>query len=196
MRKTFLILSLVAVTLFTSASDVFAQRRGGGGRRGGVSVRVGGGYYGAPYYYGGRGYYYGSPYYSGSPYYYDSGYYYSPSYSYSTPTYVAPDTVVQAPPAEIRQSSYSDPSGATITVLVPAADAQVWFNDTATAQRGMERIFQTPSLQFSGTYTVRATWTENGRTMNQQRQVQVQPGQSVTVDFRGSPAERLPTPKS
>jgi len=178
MRKPLLILSLVAVTLFASASDVFAQR---GGRRGGVSISVGSGYYGSPYYYGGRSYY-------GSPYYYGNRYY------YSTPTYVYPETVV-VPAPEVRQSAYLEPNVATITVLVPNANAQVWFDDALTAQRGLERTFHTPALQASGSYNIRASWTENGRTMNTQRAVQVQPGQSVTVDFRGARPENLPAPK-
>jgi uncharacterized protein (TIGR03000 family) len=192
MRKTICILSLVAVTLVASASDVFAQRRGGGGggggRRGGVSIGIGGGYYGSPYGYGGRGYYYGSPYYDGG-----SSYSYAPDY-YATPYY--PNVVTQAPSTEIRQSFYADPNSATITVIVPNADAQVWFDDSPTSQRGTERMFHTPTLQRSGTYTIKARWTENGRTVDQQRQVQVQPGQSAIVNFRNNATETLPSPKN
>jgi len=200
MRKTFLIFSLVAVTLVASSSEVFAQRGrvGVGGGRGGVSIGVGSGYYGSGYY--GSPYYsgyYGSPYYnSGRGYYGSRGYYYAPSYYYeSAPSYYYSDSVTQVPPSEIRQASYSDPSTASITVLVPAADAQVWFNDAPTSQRGMERLFHTPSLQQGGTYTIKARWTENGRTMDQLRQVQVQPGQSITVNFRNNPGENLPIPR-
>jgi uncharacterized protein (TIGR03000 family) len=185
MRKILVILGLVAFTVLASANDAFAQRRGGGGR-GGVSVRIGGGYYGAPYYryYGGRYYY--APYYGG-PYYY--------SYGYSAPDYYYPPVVTQAP--EIRQSLYVEPTEqvATVTVMVPNADAQVWFDNASTAQRGMQRTFHSPPLQ-SGTYTytIKARWTENGQTRDQQREVQVQPGQTVTVDFRGNAGETLPTP--
>jgi uncharacterized protein (TIGR03000 family) len=175
MRKTLLIIGLVAITLLAAANDVFAQRRGG--RRGGVSIGVGiGGYYGSPYYYG-RGYY---------PYSY--GYAYAPGYYY-------PDSVAQVPATDYRQSFYSDPNVATLTILVPNPDAQVWFDDAPTAQRGMERSFHTTALQQAGTYTIKARWTENGRTVNQDRRVRVQPGQSVMVDFRASPAERLPSPR-
>jgi len=184
MRKTICILSLVAITVLASASDVFAQRVrvGVGGRRGGVSVNVGRGYYGGYYdnrYYGG---YYRTPYYYGNRYYYTNpGYYYS-------------DFAVQLPPTEIRQSFYSDPNVATITVIVPNPDAQVWFDDAATSQRGMERLFHTPALQQTGTYSIKARWTENGRTVYQERQVQVQPGQSVTVNFQANFGERLSSP--
>jgi len=186
MRKAALIFSLVAVVLFASASDAFAQRRGGyrGGRGGGgagVSIGIGG-------YYGG---YYGWPNYSGR-----SNFYSSPSYYYrSAPVEYYADPVVQIPATEIRQSSYTDPNVATITVLVPNVDAEVWFDGSPTTQRGMERMFHSPGLQQGGFYTIRARWNENGRAMDQQRQVQVQPGQSVTVNFRGPPSEKLTAPR-
>jgi uncharacterized protein (TIGR03000 family) len=199
MRKTSLILGLVAATLFMAANDVCAQR-GGGGRRGGSSYGGGRGSYGSSSYYGGRGYspYYSSGYYGGyglgygygsSPYYSSS--YYAPQY-YSTPDYSYSNSVVQVPPVEIRQSSYSDANSATMTVMVPNADAQIWVDDTPTAQRGMERIFHTPALQQAGVYTLKARWMEGGRAVDQQRSVRVQPGQSVMVDFR---SEKLSTPR-
>jgi len=194
MRKPALILSLVAVLLLATASDAFAQRRGGGGRynggrggRGGnwgwsnpsigLSIGVGGGYYGTRGYYGGRGYYYDSPYY------YES----APVYS---------DSVTQIPATEARPSFYSDPNSATMMVLVPNADAEVWFDGAPTTQRGMERMFNTPALQQAGFYTIRARWNENGRAVDQQRQVRVQPGQSITVDFRVPASEKIPVPRT
>jgi uncharacterized protein (TIGR03000 family) len=188
MRRTLLILSLVAITLLTATNDAFAQRRGGGGGRGGgrgggVSIRVGPGYYGPSYY--GRGGYY--PYYYGR--YYDRGYsYYTPDYYYSE------DPVTQLPATDYRQSFYSDPSSATITVLVPNQDAQVWFDDAPTSQRGMQRVFHTPGLQQAGAYTIKVSWTDNGRRTDRQRRVQVQPGQTVTMDFRTDAGETVPAP--
>jgi len=192
MRKTFLILGLVAITMMAAANDAFAQRFRIGGRRGGVGIDYGPGY--------------SSPYYGGSPYsgdrysygpYSGRGYYYPDSYL--GPNYY-PDAVTQIP-ADNRQSFYSDPNSATITVRVPNADAQVWFDDKPTAQRGMERMFQTPGLQSGGTYTIKARWMEDGRTIDQQRQVQVQPGRTITVDFHRDQAppktpagEKLPSP--
>jgi uncharacterized protein (TIGR03000 family) len=184
MRRTLLILSLVAITLLAATNDAFAQRRGGGGGRGGgVSIRVGPGYYGPSYY--GRGGYY--PYYYGR--YYDRGYYY-----YTPDYYFSEDPVTQLPATDYRQSFYSDPSSATITVLVPNQDAQVWFDDAPTSQRGMERVFHTPGLQQAGAYTIKVSWTDNGRRTDRQRRVQVQPGQTVTLDFRSDPGETVPAP--
>ena len=184
MRKTIFILGLVAATWLATTNDASAQRvRFGGGR--GVSVDFGGrgGGWGGRNYGWGNGYYGGRSYYgSYYPRYYGNAYY--PSYYYSTPTYYYSDPVAQVPATEYRQSFYSDPSSSTITVLLPSADAQVWFDDSPTTQRGMERIFHTPSLQQAGTYSIKARWTEGGRTVDRQRDVQVQPGQPVTVNFR------------
>ena len=96
------------------------------------------------------------------------------------------------PSTDHRQSFSSDPGSATITVLVANQDAQVWLGDAPTTQRGMERVFHTHGLLQTATYMIKARWTDNGRTFDQQRLVQVQPGQSVLVDFRATPGEKLP----
>jgi len=205
MRKAILILGLVAATCLAATNDASAQLLRGRGI--GIGRGYGGGYYGSGFgnYYGsgygnyfgsgfgnyyGNGYYnsgYYPNYYSGSyPSYYGSSYYgnsYSPGYYSSTPMYYS-NPVVQASGTDYRQSFTTDPNVSTLTVRVPNADAQVWFDDTATMQRGMERVFHTPPLQQAGTYTIKARWTDNGRTVDQQRTVQVQPGQSTVVDFR------------
>src|ERR1019366_6596927 len=149
MRRTLLVLSLALATMTMLANDASAQSRGG--RGGSYSGRGygGGGYgYGRGYGYGGigigvgvwPGYYYSNP-----------GYYAAPSnYYYSNP-------VVQVPPAEIRQSFYSEPAASnqtvTVTVLVPTADAPVWFNGAATTQQGMQRVFSSPPLDQGFSYT-------------------------------------------
>lgn len=188
MRKMFLILSVAVLALTLTASDAFAQR---GGRGGGGGGRGGGrgGYYGGGF---GRGYY-GGGFYGGfyAPYGYGYGYdaypYYGSGYYDSGPTYY-PAPIAQNPSADASQSFYADPNVATVTVLVPNADAQIWFDDAPTSQRGMQRSFTTAPLQKAGTYSIKARW--NGAT--QERQVRVQPGQSVTVDFR---SEGVPPPQ-
>jgi uncharacterized protein (TIGR03000 family) len=166
--------------------------------------------YGSSYpYYGGVGYY-GSSYYmpytssvpgyystpsymSSTPYYYTTPYYYSyPSSYYSSyPSYYYSSPSVAMQSTGYRDSSYYDPNVVHMTVYVPNPDAQVWFDDVPTMQRGTERFFHTPPLQQGGTYTIKARWTEGNRTVDQQRRLQVQPGQSSTVDFR---REDVPTP--
>jgi len=251
MKKTLLMLGLVAVSAGFVASEAAAQFRGGRGGRGGsgFSIGIGNGYSGISYgsgyggygngyggygngfygngyggygrgygygngYYGnglninlGSGYYgsgyggnyygsgYGGNYYGGSPYYSSGGLYYDYSPSYSTPTYsYGPEYYsAQAPSMNTQQSFYNDPNSATLTVMLPVADAQVWFDDTPTSQRGMERSFHTPALQQPGTYTIKARWNDNGRTVDQQRKITVRPGQSVMVDFR---SERVTNPNT
>jgi uncharacterized protein (TIGR03000 family) len=208
MRKIVLIVGVAMLAVVLSADDAFAQR-GRGGRGGGY---YGGGYYGRGNYGGnyGRGYYhdgfyggwgyplgfgygYGGYYYpsynSGSAYYpyYDSTYYDLGS------SYYLPNTYAQAPMTQSRQSFYSDPNAATINVMVPNADAKIWFDGTPTQQSGMERTFVT-SLQQAGAYTVKARWDSANGPVTQERQVRVQPGQMATVDFR-SEGVTSPRPK-
>jgi uncharacterized protein (TIGR03000 family) len=203
MRKTMLILSLAGLTVLAGASDAFAQRRGYSGGRGGASINVGRSGYNAPYrYYGG----------GASPYrYYGGGLGYSPFYLglglgiaqsayYATPNYYAAPTYV-VPMAQVRDSFYAAPvavqQSVNIAVLVPAADAQVWFENRLTAQNGMERLFHSPPLDpsHSYTYTIKARWMENGQAVIRERQVNVQSGQNVTVNFRESAREIVPLPK-
>jgi uncharacterized protein (TIGR03000 family) len=199
MRQTLVTLGLVAVLLMTAANDAFAQRGGARGwGRGGWGNN--GYYYGRNNGYWGRGGVYigiggwGSGYYGGGYYpYYSDGYYYS-SPDYVTSDYY-PAPVVQVPAPDSQTSYYSDPNAATITVVVPNPNAEVWFDDVATAQRGNERSFTTPSLQKAGTYTIKARWTDRGRTINQERHIRVQPGQAVMVDFRAENLAPPPAPK-
>ena len=100
--------------------------------------------------------------------------------------------MTQLPATDYRESFSSAPDSATITVLVPNQDAQVWLGDAPTTQRGMERMFHTHRLLQVATYLIRARWTDNGRTVEHQRLVKVRPGQSLVVDFRSTPAQELP----
>jgi uncharacterized protein (TIGR02246 family) len=71
-----------------------------------------------------------------------------------------------------------------ITIAVPP-DAEVFFDGTATTQRGSERRFVSPPLEIGRKYeyAIRANWTENGRTVRQTRKVSVTGGDAVRVDF-------------
>lgn len=194
MRKALLILSLVVVTALASAGTASAQRRG----------YVGWG--SAPYYYGGTGYY-SQSYYGDRGYYPGYGYSYAPGYYQTTPNYaVNPPSYYYAAPSvqtsmtRVDQSYYSGPQAAQqsviLTVVVPTADAQVWFGDTATTQQGTQRLFQSPALEpgknFS--YTIKARWMDNGQVVDRERKLSVQAGQRVTVNFRDTAAEPAPAP--
>jgi uncharacterized protein (TIGR03000 family) len=211
-KKATLGIGLAAALLVTvNAAD--AQRRGGrsssGGTWGGSNWNDGssfgiytpgfgystgygqtGVYIGSPSYYGGYGQY-GRPrrgYYGG---------FNEPYYTYSQPNYIYSEPYNTT---EGYSDQYSDgPAYASqgqgqrlrddevmIRVLAPNANAQIMFNHHATKQTGMERVFVTtlPERNKDFTYTVRATWTEDGREMKRERKVKVRAGQPVTVDLR------------
>lgn len=216
-RKSYLAVAVLGLaSLLVVADTAHAQRRGGGGGggRGNSGWNSGWGNYGGGYggyrgynnnyynnnnnwyryvapfvgggYYGGYGNnYYGSPYTSGYRYssYPSTSYYYTPSQSYSN----------------VEQSS--PPNNAEIRVIVPDSQTRVWFDGNPTQQTGTERWFYTPTLQANAnnSYRVRASWMQNGREVVQERVVNVNPGQSVTVEFnqgvaQSSPQDPLPTP--
>jgi len=79
-----------------------------------------------------------------------------------------------------------DPTHGTVTVLVPAADAEVWFEETPLPQTGKERTFKTPSLNDNNTHTykVKARWTANGKPVEKVIPVNVKAGEAATADFR------------
>jgi len=91
----------------------------------------------------------------------------------------------------IVQSSYStssmpsDPNAVTFTVRVPNANAEVWFDNHKTQQRGMERSFTSENLtpKYDYTYHIRAKWMENGRPVERTRDITVRAGQQQVVDF-------------
>jgi uncharacterized protein (TIGR03000 family) len=194
MRKMLLVLSVAGLTVLVSASDAFAQFGVFGLRsRPLVSIDLGdGGYYSPFGYYGGPGY---------GPYYRGYGYGYAPRYNdgpleYSNYSRLAP----LAPTTQVRQSNYPAPATAHeavgLKVLVPTADAKVWFENQETSQQGMERLFESPPLKPNQhfTYNIKARWTENGKTVNHERRVHVLAGQNITVNFRENPRESIAAP--
>ncbi len=72
---------------------------------------------------------------------------------------------------------------ANIEVILPDPQARVWFDGTLTRETGTDRQFTTPSLTTSGTYRIRASWTEAGREVIQEKVVNVTPNQTTVVDF-------------
>ena len=87
---------------------------------------------------------------------------------------------------------------AYITVKVPTTDAQVWFAGTTTEATGTERLFNSPVLEAGKTfkYAIKASWTIDGKTKEQTRDVEFQAGQSTTVDFRVAQSENVPQSES
>jgi uncharacterized protein (TIGR03000 family) len=161
--------------------------------------------WGSPYYWTYRpNSYFGPSYFSSPGYVYTSPGYPAPAYTmppfytYSTPGYSTVPVYGYATngtesstqsstqsSTSARTSFYQDPNSANVTIFVPNTDAEIWFDGTQTKQRGFERNFHTPPLP-AGTsyYTIRARWDDGITAVDQERKVEVFPGQSVTVDFR------------
>ena len=98
-------------------------------------------------------------------------------------------------PPEIPPAAYVEaavPAGvAIITIQVPP-DAQVWFDKTRTAQLGTLRRYATPALAAGvSPYRLRVVWTADAKPIEQTRQIDVRPGDRLTVSFLG---ETIPVP--
>ena len=87
-------------------------------------------------------------------------------------------------PSLYRRPSTPTITSARVTVRLPD-DARLWFENTPTKSTGAVREFSspplTPGMQYA--YTVRATWTDNGKEVTQMQHVAVTAGTKVTVDF-------------
>jgi uncharacterized protein (TIGR03000 family) len=75
---------------------------------------------------------------------------------------------------------------ATIRVQLTDAKARVSFEDATTEQTGRDRVFASPPLDptKSYTYKVRVTWMEDGHEMTKTKEIKVQAGREAVVDFR------------
>jgi len=154
--------------------------------------------WGYPYYGGYYGGYYSTPYYSVSDYYSPgSTYYSSPNYYYQQFTYNAvPQSGYYGNVDNSTVQQQLDPNAADFTVMVPDPNAQIWFENYQTQQRGTLREFESAPLQRGKSYTfqIHARFNKNGHMVDQVRNVPAQAGQHVTVDFnQANPnAEQLP----
>jgi uncharacterized protein (TIGR03000 family) len=182
--------------LLLAPAMAHAQRRGGGGWQGGNYGYMPGygqsyGNYG-PGYGSGYGYNpgYGSsgytvPQWTGqtNPYAYGR-YNMVPGYNYSLPS---SGSVVLGQQSGVTQAMYqSGNAPARVLVIVPAADAQVFFGETSTQQTGTAmREFVSPPLepnkQFQ--YEIRAQWKQGDQTKEEKKTVDVQAGSRVVVNF-------------
>jgi uncharacterized protein (TIGR03000 family) len=102
---------------------------------------------------------------------------------HTTPEYFAAPAPVDLAPV---------PAGAVATSAAPAvvavhlpADAELWFDGSATGQTGSDRTFTSPPLPSGKAfhYAVRARWTEGGKRVEQFQMVTVQAGQQARATF-------------
>ena len=203
--KSFAVLALTAAVVLglpdTSQAQIFRWGpgwRGDGGWYDGRSSY----YYTASYPYADsfvsdRGYYpYGYTYSSSRPWFNRFGSRYT---YYSTPTFYTQ----QMPGGYTYQSAYPSPEvvnrmpdpGLSVlaAVRVPTPDTQLWIEGKEMSSGGILRTFISPPLE-SGkdyTYTIRASWTENGKAVDRTQVVDVKAGKRVAVDFtEGQPGRQ------
>jgi uncharacterized protein (TIGR03000 family) len=211
-----------ALVLTPATSEAQRGRGGSGGRGGGGNWNRGGGNwnrgggdwnrgwnnngwawglggFGLGYALGSYGGYYGS-----SPYYYGSDWS-QPYYSYDTSNmYYQQPNNAQVPSSGYYGTAdaggyYQQPANqntADFTVRVPDPNAQIWFQNYQTQQRGTVREFESSTLQPGQPYTfhIRARFMQNGQPVDLTRDVQAQAGQHVNVDFinvQGQPANQF-----
>ena len=101
--------------------------------------------------------------------------------------------VAVVPGSNLLQNNLGTPAayGATsaqaahVEVVLPSADAQVWFQGKKTKRSGKVREFESPPLTpgASYAYQVRATWMDGDEPVTQTRTIPVRAGERVRVDF-------------
>lgn len=108
--------------------------------------------------------------------------------TYDVYPYTAPHAVfdpVAQPFTPPMPAAVTQDSSAYVRVLVPDAQAKVWFDGALTTTTGTERLYHTAPLAPGGSYTyrIRAAWTAKGQEMIQELVVSVAPGRTTVADF-------------
>lgn len=214
MRKQLGIAVLLAATALVLLPETGFARRGRFWRGGYGYGSMYQGYYPGSYYPGGfiSGSYYPSVYYSGS--YTTSGYYpgaynfgssyprgyypgavypagYTTSAPRPTPPYLPPVTG-SSPVA--RQAAYTaDSNAAVMKVRVPAPNAKLWVDGEPTTSTGLTRRLVSPPLKPGKdyTYTLKVSWSQDGREQTRTKAVDVHAGSLVDVNL-ANPVSRPP----
>jgi uncharacterized protein (TIGR03000 family) len=186
-RYAFLGAVVLSCALTLATTESAQAQRFGFGVGVGFGPRVGFGWGVGRYYY--PGYYsgYGYPGYYGYSY---PGYYYAPSYA------AAPPYVVASAPVYTRPSFYyADPAANLSTprvldsgrlqIFLPDANAQVWIEGQRTQTTGANRVYQSPTLTRGKpyTYTVKATWMQDGKEVTDERTVPISADSTAVIDF-------------
>ncbi len=187
--------------LLVAAEIASAQVRVGVGRGGvgvatpGASFQYGRGYYPGGFYPGGYypGNYYGrnSWYYGGSPWYNNypsTSFYYTPRYYSGPSNYITNPGWINYSGDYMNQPTYdsrTNDNQIALRINVPDPQARVLIEGQPTRQMGTVRTYVSPPLQPGNTYsyTVRASWMDNGREMSEEKKLEGQPGQEITFNF-------------
>jgi uncharacterized protein (TIGR03000 family) len=93
----------------------------------------------------------------------------------------------------LPEKNAGDESNSVVLVAHLPEDAQIWFDDTPTQQRGMLRKFVSPPLTpgRSYTYMVRVAWREEGRWADQVHSLSVHAGDLQCIDIIPSASETV-----
>jgi len=113
-----------------------------------------------------------------------------PGYAYASPPTVSGGNLSTVPSS--ADLNYTPADAAMLRIRVPAVRARVTVNGRAISPIGNVRYYVTPTLSPGQTYsyTVRASWTRDGRTVTRQRTVRAQRGRTVVVDFTAPAPKR------
>jgi uncharacterized protein (TIGR03000 family) len=79
-------------------------------------------------------------------------------------------------------NSHSSASGLARVVVKLPAEAELWFDDFKTTQRGTYREFIAP-INSSSDYTLSVRWQTRGAELTRSERVHLLPGQSLTANF-------------
>jgi uncharacterized protein (TIGR03000 family) len=107
------------------------------------------------------------------------------------------------PSPQVPAQDEVPPADAALVIVKLPPEAELWFDETRTAQDGGYRRFVTPPLEAGShqVYTLRVRWHIKGADLTRVERVRVEPGKSVTVNFltvdswTGVRAETLPLPR-
>jgi len=77
----------------------------------------------------------------------------------------------------------------TIEVIVPEPGARVWLQGKETTSQGTRRRYESPLLDvgFTYSYYVKAAWGDDSGPQTVEREVWIEPGAFVTIDFTQAP---------
>src|SRR5579862_1253024 len=102
----------------------------------------------------------------------------------SRSNYVSPAPVINQQALYPSEES-TNPMAAGFLVRVPDANTEIFFENQKTQQKGLLRQFISGSLDpnYDYTFHIRARWTDNGRAVDQSRDIVSRAGQQTVVDF-------------
>jgi uncharacterized protein (TIGR03000 family) len=109
--------------------------------------------------------------------------------------YVLPEATEASPPEFVVPDVAPAPAEATVDVVLPDPDADVFFNGEKMPGTGTDRRYLTPPLEPGPGYhyVVRASWRQDGKVVSDERRVDVFAGTRSVVDFT-RPAPKRPAP--